>query len=305
MTTLRQLNFLVALADTENFSRAAELCNVTQSTLSTGLKEMEALLNVRVAERTTHSVLMTPVGRALAERARDILARVGDLEDLARAESAAGVTLLRFGTIPTIGPYLLPRAMPMLRSERPQLRLYLREELTDQLVAGLMDGRLDLLLIALPQELPAQVETHVLFEDGYSVAAPRAHPLANLDVVEGTDLAKSELLLLEKGHCLQRHALSSVPGVPLEQDETYSATSLPTLVSMVEEGLGLTLLPDLATAAGLATGHDLHLSQLAGAMPRQVALAWRKSTANAALFREIGEILLRARRSLSDQLAAW
>jgi LysR family hydrogen peroxide-inducible transcriptional activator len=122
MTTLRQMRFLVALADTGNFSRAAELCHVTQSTLSTGLKEMEARLGVQVAERSTHSVLMTPVGRDLAERARDILVRVGDFEARAKSEAEAGVTTLRLGAIPTVGPFLLPHALPMIRRPSPACR---------------------------------------------------------------------------------------------------------------------------------------------------------------------------------------
>lgn len=298
MTTLRQMRFLVALADTGNFSRAAEQCHVTQSTLSTGLKEMEARLGVKVAERTTHSVLMTPEGSELATRARDILARVGDFEDFAQAVSQRGALRLRLGAIPTVGPYLLPRALPKIRAALPEVSIYLREELTDSLVAGLVDGRLDLILIALPHDLPPQVQTATLFEDGYSLAAPRGHPLANLDTVTGEDLAGRDLLLLERGHCLQQHALSSVPGLVLGQDQDFSATSLPTLVSMVEEGLGVTLLPWVATDAGLTKGHDLHLSQLSGAKPRRVVLAWRQSTANAALFDKIAECLRGARASL-------
>lgn len=235
MTTLRQMRFLVALADTENFSRSAALCNVTQSTLSTALKEMEARLGVTVAERNTHSVLMTPIGKALAERAREILAKVADFEATAQAETAAGMTQLRLGVIPTVGPFLLPRALPGLRAIWPDMQIYLREELTELLLSGLTEGRLDLILIALPHDLPSQVETMLLFEDDYSLATPRAHPLANLSRVEGTDLAGRRLLLLERGHCLQKHALSSVPGVALEEDTSFSATSLPTLVSMVEE----------------------------------------------------------------------
>ena len=303
MTTLRQLRFLVALSETQNFSRAAELCHVTQSTLSSGLKELEARLGVQVAERTTHSVLMTPAGLDLAERARDILARVGDFEDAARAASDGGTLRLRLGAIPTVGPYLLPRALPAIREKLPGLQIYLREELTDTLVAGLLEGRLDLLLVALPHDLPAQVHAELLFEDGYSVAAPRGHPLANLETVAGEDLAGRELLLLERGHCLQQHALSSVPGVALDEDRSFSATSLPTLVSMVEEGIGVTLLPGVATDAGLTRGHELHLSELAGATPRRVVLAWRKSTATAALFHRIAEILREARASLREGAA--
>lgn len=287
------MRFLVALADTENFSRSAALCNVTQSTLSTALKEMEARLGVTVAERNTHSVLMTPIGKALAERAREILAKVADFEATAQAETAAGMTQLRLGVIPTVGPFLLPRALPGLRAIWPDMQIYLREELTESLLSGLTEGRLDLILIALPHDLPSQVETMLLFEDDYSLATPRAHPLANLSRVEGTDLAGRRLLLLERGHCLQKHALSSVPGVALEEDTSFSATSLPTLVSMVEEGIGVTLLPNLAIDAGLTAGHDLHLSHLAGAAPRQIVLAWRKSSAQSDIFRTIGERLSR------------
>lgn len=297
MTTLRQMRFLVALSDTTNFSRAAEICHVTQSTLSTGLKELEARLGIKVAERSTHQVLMTPIGQTLADRARDILAQVEDFEAAAKAEVSAGLKQLRLGVIPTVGPFLLPRALPSLRTDWPDMQIYLREELTESLVAGLVDGRLDLILIALPHDLPPQVETETLFDDGYSLATPRAHPLANLSRVEGSDLAGRRLLLLERGHCLQKHALSSVPGIALEEDESFSATSLPTLVSMVEEGIGVTLLPHLAIDAGLATGHDLHLSHLEGATPRRIVLAWRKSSAQSDIYRKIGDTLRRARDS--------
>jgi LysR family hydrogen peroxide-inducible transcriptional activator len=235
MTTLRQMRFLVALADTGNFSRAAELCHVTQSTLSTGLKEMEARLGVQVAERSTHSVLMTPVGRDLAERARDVLVRVGDFEARAKSEAEAGVTTLRLGAIPTVGPFLLPHALPMIRRLKPGMKVYLREELTEALVAGLIEGRLDLILIALPHELPPQITTHPLFEDGYSLATPRAHPLANLSLVEGPDLQGRDLLLLERGHCLQQHVRTKLPSplgfagwskVPCARPASFSAIVL-------------------------------------------------------------------------------
>lgn len=298
MTTLRQMRFLVALSDTTNFSRAAEICNVTQSTLSTGLREFEARLGIKVAERSTHQVLMTPVGQTLAARARDILAQVEDFEAVAKTEVSAGLTQLRLGVIPTVGPFLLPRALPSLRSDWPEMQIYLREELTESLVAGLTDGRLDLIVIALPHDLPPQVTTETLFDDGYSIATPRAHPLANLSRVKGTDLAGRRLLLLERGHCLQKHALSSVPGVTLEEDESFSATSLPTLVSMVEEGIGVTLLPNLAIDAGLVAGHDLHLSHLEGAAPRRIVLAWRKSSALADIFQKIAENLRQSRNGL-------
>ena len=299
MTTLRQLRFLVALDDTQSFSRASELCNVTQSTLSTGLKELEERLGVQVAERTKHSVMMTPVGKDLAERARGILSGVQDFEDRAARENAVGTSSIRLGTIPTVGPYLMPRAMPILRQRLPETKFYLREELTDRLVEGLMDGRLDLLLLALPHPLPPQIETDILFSDGYYLATPADHPLGNRDKVGADDLTDRHLLLLERGHCLQRHALSSFPGINLEEDESFSATSLSTLVAMVEEDLGITLLPKLAVDAGLSKSHQLHLGDVEGAIPRDVALAWRKSSPNADTYREVGNCLKAAREQLA------
>ncbi len=301
MISLRQLRFLVALSDTLNFSRAAELCHVTQPTLSTGLKEMEERLGVQLAERTRHSVLMTPIGERIAAQARDVLARVHDIEEMARDESSSGTTLLRLGSIPTVGPFVMPRALPLVRQAFPEMKIFLREELTDALVVGLIEGRLDLILIALPHDLPDQVETFSLFDDGYRLATPRSHPLANLTEAGGGDLDGRKLLLLERGHCLQRHALSSFPDAELSEDEGFSATSLPTLVSMVEEGLGLTLLPDLAVAAGAARGHDVTLAALPGARPRHVVLAWRKSSSRGPLFRKIGQLIQQAQTALIDE----
>lgn len=304
MTTLRQLRFLVALDKTLSFSRASELCHVTQSTLSTGLKDLESRLGVQVAERTKHRVLMTPVGRDLAERARGILAGVQDLEERAQRENAAQATALRLGTIPTVGPFLMPRAMPLLRAALPDTKLYLREELTDPLVEGLMEGRLDLILIALPHTLPAQIETEILFSDGYWLATPTDHPLGNRSTIRSEDLIDRKLLLLERGHCLQRHALSSFPDITLDEDPSFAATSLSTLVAMVEEEIGITLLPKLAIDAGISKGHELHLGALEGARPRQIALAWRQSSPHAQLFAEIGACLTAARSDLAESAAA-
>ena len=291
MTTLRQLRFLTALDDTRSFSRAAEACHVTQSTLSTGLKELEERLSVQVAERTRHRVVMTPVGRDLAQRARNILADVQDFEDRAQREKAAGTTMVRMGAIPTVGPFIMPRAMPLLRTRFPDTKLYLREELTEPLVEGLLEGRLDLILIALPHRLSSRIETQELFSDGYCLAAPQGHPLGNRGTIGGEDLAGRQLLLLERGHCLQRHALSSFPDIALEEDPSFAATSLPTLVAMVEEDLGITLLPKLAIDAGISKGHTLCLGVLEGARPRQIALAWRRSSPNAGLFQRLGDCL--------------
>lgn len=290
--TLRQLGFLVALADTLNFSRAADACFVTQPTLSAGLKELEDRLGVVLAERTKRSVLLTPTGAVIAERARALLLGAREIEALAAAAGAPDAGDLRLGAIPTIGPYLIPRALPEIRRVFPRLRLLLREEMTEPLLAGLHQGRLDLILFALPFEADG-LETIELFEDGYHLAAPPGS--FGPEPVRGAQLEGARLMLLERGHCLQRHALSAFPDRDIEQDESFSATSLPTLISMVSEGLGITLLPDLALDAGVLGGQEVAIAPLPDACPRKVVLAWRSTSARADLFRQLGCIFQRTR----------
>lgn len=296
--TLRQLRFLVALADELHFGHAAARCFVTQSTLSTGLKELEALLGVQLAERSKRSVLMTPLGNELAERARAILADTNDLVEEARQSSGALNGPLRLGTIPTIGPFLLPRILPRLRRDFPRLKLYMREELTDSLLSGLRAGRLDLILIALPFDT-GDLETLHLFDDGYQLATGQDHTLGDARTITATNLTDETLLLLERGHCLQRHALSAFPDVGARQDDTFAATSLATLVAMVEEGLGITLLPQLVIDAGATRNADIRLTPLDGACPRHVVLAWRKTSARADDFRQLALLIQQERAALA------
>lgn len=299
MTSLRQLRFLVALQDTGNFTRAAEACHVSQPALSTGLREMEARLGITVAERDRHSVRMTETGRVLAERARRILADVDEFEALARSHAGGLRGDIRLGAIPTVGPFLVPRALPALRAAFPDLRFFLREELTESLLAGLEDGRLDVIIVALPFPHGAAVRTEALFSDGYQLATPRAHPLAGQPLVTGPDLARAGLLLLEKGHCLQRHALSALEGAGQPDSEAFAATSLSTLLSMVEEGLGITLVPQLAIDAGAVHSADIALTPLPEACPRQVVLMWRQTSARTELFLKIAAIIREVRRTLA------
>lgn len=221
---------------------------------------------------------MSPLGRDPADRARGILAEVQDFGNRVPRERDAGVTAIRLRTFPAVGSFLMPEAMPLLRGALPDTKFHLREELTDALVEGMMQGRLDLLLLALPHPLPAQIETEVLFSDGYCVATPIDHPLGNRDVVGAEDLRNRLLLLLEKGLCLQRHALSLLEINNMDEDQSFSATSLSTLLAIVEDDLGITLLPKLVVDAGISKGHKLRLGDEQGARPREVALAWRKSS---------------------------
>lgn len=257
-------------------------------------------LGVQIAERTRRSVILTPAGREIATRARAILASVRDLEELA-AQTAAGqpVAPIRLGAVPTVGPYLLPHAMPEIRAARPGLRFYLREELSVSLRDGLASGRLDVILLARPFDLE---EFHVepLFKDGFQIAmAPDApHPA----VPAGSEGPR--LLLLDEGHCLHRHALDARPEMRFQADRQALATGLPTLVAMVAEGLGATLLPQLAIDGGALADHRLALTPLEKARPREVVLAWRKSAARGAEFGFLAEILRQTRQRLAERAAS-
>lgn len=295
LPSLRQLEFLVALADEQHFGRAAEKCHASQSTLSAGLKELEATLKVVVAERTRRSVTLTPVGKELANRARQLLADAKALMDYAAANSGVLSGALRLGAIPTLAPFLLPQVIPEIRRRYPDLKLYLREAKTDELLHNLHSGQIDALLLALPYEI-GDLTVFPLFEDNYRLAIQPGHPFAKRPFLTGEDLTEIQMMLLEKGHCLQRHALSAFDPLGPQQDRTFEATSLPTLVAMVAEGLGATLLPDIAVEAGVAEGQDVALVPLRGAHPRQIALAWRKTSPRSAELQKLGETIVQVRK---------
>ncbi|WP_372620890.1 hydrogen peroxide-inducible genes activator [Falsiroseomonas sp.] len=286
----QQLRYLVALADHGHFGRAASACAVTQSTLSAGLIALERQLAAALLERNapTKRPVFTPLGLELVARARTAL---GALEAVAETAAAARDPLsgpLRLGVIPTIGPFLLPRLMPALRAAFPRLRLWLREDLTERLVAGLEGGRLDLLLLALPAT--GAMETLPVSEDPFLVALPQGHHLAARERVPVAALSGERLLLLEDGHCLRAHAEAAC-GLPRgfapAGEEGFAATSLHTLVQMVAGGLGVTLLPKLALDAGVLAGAPVEVRPLEGtATPgRALALAWRPKSPRAAEFR--------------------
>ncbi|WP_318527993.1 hydrogen peroxide-inducible genes activator [Lentibacter sp. XHP0401] len=289
------MRYLIAVADTLSFSRAAELCFVTQPTLSAGIKELEDRLGVQLIERTRRSVLMTPLGEELTERARELLLGAAEIEAVAQAHKNPFEGDLKLGSIPTIGPYLLPRALPAIRNAFPDLRVYLREEMTEALIDGLKAGRLDLVLIALPFETGA-LETMTLFDDGYQLASPAGWPLPH----GAEELTESgQLMLLEKGHCLQRHALEAYPGRIAASEDSFAATSLTTLIAMVSEGLGITLLPNLAIQAGVVGNTQIQLTPLPDACPRRVALAWRAGSARVEVFKKLGGLLLEEHKRAS------
>ncbi len=278
LPSLRQLRYLVAVADHRHFGRAAAACNVTQPTLSAGIKELEDSLEAALVDRTSRQVVLTPLGRDIAERARLLL---HDAEALVRAAKTARAPLtgtVHMGVIPTIGPFLLPRVLPQLRKAYPKLRLFLTEDLTERLVEQLHAGKLDVLLVALPYAC-GNVESVTLFEDRFSVACPRDSKLATAPSIRPADVPPENLLLLQDGHCLREHALSACRLTDKAHAEAFEATSLHTLVQMVDNGLGITLLPQLAIDAGILRGTRLVVRPLAAKQPsRDIGLVWRRGS---------------------------
>lgn len=277
LPTLRQLRFLVTLADEGNFSRAAEICHVTQPTLSAAIKELEATLGVTLVERGARGATLTPAGEAALDRARSTLA---EAEDLVQAARAAGEPLcgpFRLGVIPTIAPFLLPKLLPLLSNAHPKLKLYLREDLTDRLLEGLRSRNLDAALIALPYEA-AGIEAISVGSDEFLFAAAPDHPLAQRETISASDLSNEKLLMLEDGHCLRDHALAVCTAAASRSD--FAATSLHTLAQMVKSGLGATLLPRLAVEGGVTDGLGLVVKPFTPAIVgREIGIAWRRGSA--------------------------
>jgi LysR family hydrogen peroxide-inducible transcriptional activator len=299
LPSLRQLRHLVALADARHFGRAAEAAHVSPSALSDSIKELERLLDATLVDRGKRRVALTPIGEGTVERARQLIA---DAEALTRAAAATKAPLtgaLRLGVIPTVAPFLLPPVLPGLRRAYPALRLFLTEDLTGNLVRLLHEGRLDLLLLALPYDAGA-VETETLFEDPFLLTLPRGHALAKLDRVPAARIPADELLLLRDGHCLTDHALAACRLSGRRAAAEFEATSLHTLVQMVANGLGVTLLPVMAVRAGLLRGTGLVAKPVEdpGAV-REIGLMWRRGAAAAAECRLLGREIAQRWRARS------
>ena len=290
--TLKQLQYLVALHEHGHFGKAAEACLVTQSTLSAGLRELESLLGLTLVERTRRVVRFTPVGDRIAGQARRVLAEAEMLTDLARAAGKPLAGDLRMGVIPTIAPFLLPRLLPRLRADWPDLKLYLREETTGAACDGLARGRLDCVLLALPYRC-GDVETIDLFEDKLLLAMPESEA-DGAPMIAPADIDEHRLLLLEDGHCLKDHVLAACARPELGAGAAMLGTSLHTLVQMVDNGLGVTLMPEMAIAAGILNGTGVVARPLDAAKPhRRIALAWRKGSPRAKEFKLLADAMRR------------
>lgn len=290
LPTLKQLQYLVALNDHGHFGRAAEACFVTQSTLSAGLRELESLIGVTLVERTRRVVRFTPLGTRIAEKAQRILREAEELADMARAAGKPLAGELRMGVIPTIAPFLLPRLLPKLRQQWPDLKLYLREETSHAACDSLHRGHLDCVLLALPYGC-GEVDAAELFEDRLFVAFPpggrEPPPHVTADLID-----EEKLLLLEDGHCLKDHALAACNRPELRAEATMLGTSLHTLVQMVDNGLGITMMPEMAIEAGILNGTGVVARPLQADHPsRRIALIWRKNSPREKEFRLLADAL--------------
>ncbi len=290
LPTMKQLEYLVALADAQHFGHASERCHVTQSTLSAGIRDLESVLGTAVAERSNRRVLITRVGMQIAERARVLLRDAEEIMEISTADRSPMTGEMRLGVIPTIGPFYLPRVLPVLREKFPELTLYLREDQTAPLLTRLEGGDLDVALIALPYEV-GDLTIEVILEDEFLFACDSTHTLAGVREVSLEALAGEPLLLLEEGHCMRGHALDVCRMGDRRVRAQFEASSLHTLVQMVAAGIGVTLVPRLAVDAGIAPEPDISLSRLAAPASRQIGLVWRRTSLRAKEFRWLANAL--------------
>jgi LysR family hydrogen peroxide-inducible transcriptional activator len=287
---LRDLSYLVALADLRHFGRAAEACHVSQPTLSTQVRKLEEELGVALVERAPRQVMLTPAGSDIVERARRVLAEVAQMRETARRTTDPEAGSVRLGMFPTLGPYLLPHVVPGLRARFPRLELLLVEEKTETLVGMLRAGRLDAAVLALPLHDDG-LHCEPLFAEPFMLAVPAGHPLADKGELSLKSLAHEHLLLLDDGHCLRDQALEVCSLAGAGEKEGFRATSLETLRQMVAAGVGITLLPMLAVKPPVPPSAAMRLLPFRDPPHRRLALVWRRSSAMSAFLRQVAKVL--------------
>ncbi|MEC9342971.1 MAG: LysR substrate-binding domain-containing protein [Pseudomonadota bacterium] len=290
MTSFKQLRYFEAAARHGHFGRAAEQCSVSQPALSMQIRELEAELGLQLFERLPRGIRLTPEGREVELRAARILAEVRDLGDFAQQRGAPLSGPLHLGVIPSLAPYVLPPLLPLMQQSFPELDLAIRETQTRHLVDELVEGRLDLLLLALPVE-HAEIKTMALFDDRFLLAYPPDKPLDKSVLATPELLESDRLLLLEEGHCLRDQALALCELRQVDSINTFGASSLSTIVQMVANGMGMTLLPEIAV--DLETRHQaVGLKRFADPQPcRSIGLAWRSTSPRKPDFEAIGAII--------------
>ncbi len=301
--TLRQLQYLVAVADLRSFRGAADRCHVSQPSLSAQVAQCEDLLGVQVFERDRRSVSLTAAGEPLITRMREILIASDDLVEAARGLSDPLSGIVRLGIIPTVGPYLLPEIAPVLRQSFPRIEVRWVEDKTPSLVAALANGELDAAIVALEADL-GDVDHMALGRDAFVFAASPDHPLASTKrKIRIEELEGQSVLLLDDGHCFRDQAIAAC-GATAIAEASYRATSLQTLVQMAAQGHAVTLLPGLAVGVENRR-QDLRIRRFAGKPPtRTIALVWRRRAAREATYRAIGEALTASFPNAAELVAA-
>ncbi len=290
LPTLKQLRYLLALNETGHFGKAAEICFVSQPAFSVAIKELENLLNVQLVDRTNKSVTITSIGQRIIQQAQLCIRDAEGLMEIARDYQSPLTGMLKMGVIPTIAPFLLPKVLPAIRKNFPQLELYFKEDQTEKIYHQLMSGQLDILLLALPYEMK-NTEQLPLFNDKFMLASRAGSQLLDAENYRLNSLDSESILLLEEGHCLRDHALSACKLHKPEKISRFSATSLFTLVQMVESDLGITFLPEMASGSALLSGTHIELTALKENSFRQIGLVWRKGSARAEEFKQLGQFI--------------
>ena len=288
--TIKQLRYFVALVETEHFGRAAETCFVSQSAFSNAIQELENLLGARLVDRTNRSVTITSMGQDVATQARLCLRDVEALVDIAKGGQKPLTGELHLGVIPTIAPFMLPGVLPKLRRKFPELQLYLHEEQSQRIYERLMDGELDVLLLALPYGMRG-VEIMPLFKDRFVLANREGTDRVDPDNYRFNRLDADSILLLEDGHCLRDHALAACKIKNTEKVRRIGASSVLTLVEMVDADLGITFLPEMARGSSILKSTRVRLTPLSDRSYRTIGLAWRKGTSRDDEFRMLGDYL--------------
>lgn len=284
---LRDLEYVAALADHRNFHRAAEICGVSQPTLSAQIRKFEEELGVALFERAPRNITLTEAGRVILARARRVLDEVAQIRAEADNLRATGTPNLHLGVFPTLGPYLLPRVVPQFMQAFPGIELMLTEEKSSILLRRLVDGHLDAALLALPIT-DSHVTGRMLFEEPIRLAVPANHPLADRPSISQRELSGQTLMLLEKGHCLRDQALEICRNFGAREYDDFRGTSLETLRQMVIAGVGMTLLPAMAARQGEGMAV---LPITPGPFRRQIGLFWRKSTSHGALMEQLADLI--------------
>jgi len=291
LPTVKQLRYLIELEKHQHFGHAAEASFVSQSAFSVAIRELESTLSVKLVDRTNRSVTFTTIGRQVAAQARLCLFDLEGLVDIANEQRDPLSGELRLGAIPTIAPFMLPKILPGIRKSFPKLDLYLREDQTQSLYDELMRGGLDVILIALPYDLK-NVQTQTLFEDHFLLAAHRkTRLLENPLDFRVNHMKRGEILLLEEGHCLRNHILSALKLKNHDRLNRFSATSLHTLIQMVDSDLGISFVPQMAEDSTLLKNTQVKLHKMNKTYVREIALVWRASSARGDEFGQLGELM--------------